>query len=970
MSVPTTNYNQTYEGKILVYHDIDIITTRSDYLTGTEANPLYADVGNSVSDFSAAGWELSVDDYLSFSAGEQYIGITAYGLKPLTNHTVYLKDRDVTSSCKQSGKLLGQGLRTDESGALNFVLYLSSDIDPSSSVEKMWTILELGDISSSALLRITDVDNNSTAKVNITPKKYVSKTTDVSEVTYYEEVTDFNLIQTFYADPEIVNNSGEVTLVSVVLFLKSIPDTRLNTSGMLLPSVTVGICDVENDEPVLSKVYKDSLVRKTAADIVYSSQHPNAPAVFQLAKPVKLTTGKMYGIVISADDPAFEFWVNKQGDKVYGTNDPSSGSTIRRDGKYYRKNTSGIFNALNDTDLKFSVKIAKYTDTTVTEAYVNKDYEFFTLASRAGKFLGGEWVYKEVANAAGTIAVTQGSFEVVGNNTTFTSYNPGEYLIVHDASNVVQPYVINSVANDTILTLASRVAFSNTAANFKRSITGRVYYKDELNGRMFLTDSTANSTIKFEANDVIVGTDSNANAIIQSVDVYSVDRLSLKGDVVIPAAGKIDTLFTAAQFNGLNYVYSGSVSQAVNINADSVKNIESYDGYILSRSLEVDNASLFSNSSLGINRKSLKLDATLSVATSNTGLYYTPTIEGSTIDLYTLRNIVSNTYTIVNGNNVVVDSEVGGNGIAASKHVTTKVTFANNKFAEDIRVYMTASRPANTELRLYARVHNSADPDAFDDKAWTPLAYISGADKFAANETEFFEYELGLYPYPESAKTLGGVFSTTANSNAIIASQPISRSFNANTNVSNTGNYISISNNQFVDGQQVFYNVGAGNTAISGLSQGIPYYIVNSNTSVIKLSETLGGAPIDLTAGLTQGGHSISYIQPNELIKIYNPLIPEDYIIEVVSDVSNNTITLNNAISNNNLVGTGFKIDTLKYNNAAFNNVTNDNVARYYNSTLVQYDKFDSMQIKIVFLADNTFNVPKVDQIQVIGVSA
>ena len=86
--------------------------------------------------------------------------------------------------------------------------------------------------------------------------------------------------------------------------------------------------------------------------------------------------------------------------------------------------------------------------------------------------------------------------------------------------------------------------------------------------------------------------------------------------------------------------------------------------------------------------------------------------------------------------------------------------------------------------------------------------------------------------------------------------------------------------------------------------------------------------------------------------------------------MSNNTITLNNAISNNNLVGTGFKIDTLKYNNAAFNNVTNDNVARYYNSTLVQYDKFDSMQIKIVFLADSTFNVPKVDQIQVIGVSA
>jgi hypothetical protein len=54
----------------------------------------------------------------------------------------------------------------------------------------------------------------------------------------------------------------------------------------------------------------------------------------------------------------------------------------------------------------------------------------------------------------------------------------------------------------------------------------------------------------------------------------------------------------------------------------------------------------------------------------------------------------------------------------------------------------------------------------------------------------------------------------------------------------------------------------------------------------------------------------------------------------------------------------------------AFNNKANDNIVRYYNNARAEFDTFDTMQIKIVFLADKTYLVPKIDQIQVIGVSA
>jgi hypothetical protein len=280
----------------------------------------------------------------------------------------------------------------------------------------------------------------------------------------------------------------------------------------------------------------------------------------------------------------------------------------------------------------------------------------------------------------------------------------------------------------------------------------------------------------------------------------------------------------------------------------------------------------------------------MTVTSSNAELYVAPSIDEPLLDMYVITNVVSNTYTTTDANSVVIDSEVEGPYLAESKHITSKVSFANNRFAEDIRVFMTAYRPTNTEIKVYARVHNSADPDAFDDRAWTPLQYKENEGRFSSkdDETDFVDYELGLPIFGDSAQVLTGTFTTTANSNTAIA-QGVTPSAN-------------------------------------------------------------------LAAG--------------DVVKLYNPLIPQDYIIDVVSVANSSAVQFETSIANNNLVGSGFKIDRLKHYNTAFNNITNDNVSRYYNSSLVTFDKFNAMQIKVVFLSDNTYIAPKIDQIQVIGVSA
>jgi hypothetical protein len=94
----------------------------------------------------------------------------------------------------------------------------------------------------------------------------------------------------------------------------------------------------------------------------------------------------------------------------------------------------------------------------------------------------------------------------------------------------------------------------------------------------------------------------------------------------------------------------------------------------------------------------------------------------------------------------------------------------------------------------------------------------------------------------------------------------------------------------------------------------------------------------------------------------------------VVSAANTTAIQTYRNITTSSLVSGGVTrsdiiVDKLKYRNVAWNNIENDNTVRYVNSEYVEFDRYTSMQIKIVLLADQSHIVPKVEVIQVIGVS-
>lgn len=112
------------------------------------------------------------------------------------------------------------------------------------------------------------------------------------------------------------------------------------------------------------------------------------------------------------------------------------------------------------------------------------------------------------------------------------------------------------------------------------------------------------------------------------------------------------------------------------------------------------------------------------------------------------------------------------------------------------------------------------------------------------------------------AVTANTIDTVTSNVSSSFTVSPSSVSFNAFSGVNGTTEVITTAtNHNFANGDLVQYIVAAGNTVVSGLSNGSYYFVVGANTTTgLQLSSTYNGSPINLTAGLNQTGHSLVLI--------------------------------------------------------------------------------------------------------------
>lgn len=691
-------------------------------------------------------------------------------------------------------------------------------------------------------------------------------------------MSTFDYIQTFYVNPETVANAAEIMLTSVDLFFKTKPAINANISGASKPGISVWICEVNNNQPNPNSYIVNS-VKAIGYDFVNISNDAQTATTVGFTNPVLLKSGRFYGIVIKFNDPAYDIWTNVQGDRLIGiggvTNTASPGSQSRFDGSLYKSTNSGTYENLSNKDLKFTVKVARFNSDSIVIPLVNKNYEFFTIdAFSTGQFIGGESVYQNVANITGTVTVSSSSNIINGSGTTFTSYNIDDKVVVSNGS-VTDILTITNVISTTSMTVDKFPNFTAAGIGLKVAPIGTAYYTDYTKKKVYLVDSTANSTVKFTTGTRILGARSGASANVASVDRYQADNFK----PVFLVGNPSTSTYTLAY----NIANSSNAMPATSTNLELLKtNAAVRESYILSRSLEVDSINLY-----GTSRKSAVVNVTFNINVPETNRFSVPYLTSNELDFFFYQNDINNTYTETRNGNANFDTEVARNGLAKSKYISKKVTFAAGKYAEDVVVYLTGYRPSGTEIKVYAKLHNAADTEAFDDKAWTPLEIKNNIDRFSTQDpNDLWEYTYGLPQYPEVSSILSGTFLSTLSSNSIATS-------------------------------------------------------VNQSSN----------------------------ISTGDLIRVYSVLTPDNHQVFPVASANSTAITLFEPVSNTNIVG-DVGVDKLKYNNVAWNNITNDNVARYATSSSVLFDTYNTMQIKVVLLSDSTHIVPRVEQFQAIGVSA
>jgi len=676
----------------------------------------------------------------------------------------------------------------------------------------------------------------------------------------------YDLGQTFYFDKQSVQNSEAAVITSVELYFRSKPVQNKTESGIAAPGVTVAICQTKEDgSPDLGTL--NNLLHTSRVE--YSNINvDNAGGVstkFSFTQPVTVSTNRSYAILIKFDgrDRGFRLYANKAGTAVVGSSSLSQVSSGVVDGNAYRITNGFSLTPLIDTDITFKVNIARFTANSRTYSITNRAYEILKVSVISGSFKGGEAILQERAALTGTVTVNSSTTSLIGTGTSFTSdVVVGDELVITDGTTGnTDIRVASAITNSTFIVLNQPPSFSFGTGTFFKTVTGKLFNYSPLSDEMILQDSTANSTVHLTTSTVVRGEDSGARATITSILNANVNAVVPNYAINQPPGTQVELSLNFANTNG-----STSPSQKLEGALGARTYINQYAGIIASRTNEVTAVTPFRSFS-----------GELTFTTSNP--YVSPSVYEGDLDLFVERYDINNDAT----------NEYIGKGSAKVRYVSAQSSLANNQLAEDFKVYISAFKPQNTDIKVFVRALNSEDNESFDLKDWTELTLRESPNLRSnpSNLNDMIEFTYEVPFYQAGVKTSGAFTATLAN--AVI--------------------------------------VG-----------------------------TSGSVNTDLQVG--------------DVVRVYSSLFENTHFVDTVIAANTTTFTVAKAISNSSLVGTGLLVDKISRKNSGFLDIQNGNIFTYYNKSLSRFVGYETFSLKIVMLSSDGINVPYVDDVRLLAVSA
>lgn len=486
---------------------------------------------------------------------------------------------------------------------------------------------------------------------------------------------------------------------------------------------------------------------------------------------------------------------------------------------------------------------------------------------------------------------------------------------------------VTAIASSTSVTLDVIPPVDSTSsviANYQKVVSGVVDNFNATSGRLTLKQSTAaNSNFLFVADRDVVGSYSQAQATITSVDNIGISYVEPHIQTYVPPA--TSTSFTMSvtrtannefvtqsgqygvsnrvpfpatlksrsnEISGSSIIDTFEYTQTISTVAPNLSPlVDTNPGSVIVIENVVDNyveltmsANTFANTTLQTNT------AGLAVGMSVGGL---GVVDGTVISSINGSNCVLSiptALTIDSGSYIFGSNDHRTHGISTNRYISKRLALVDGLDAEDIRVLITAYRPQGTEVEIYAKVMSATDADIFANKEWSPLVCVENADvrSDSLNAKDYREYTYTFATEPHSVRVTGTV----------------------RTDVS----------------------TDASNTTVEGFGTAFDE---------------------ELVAG--------------DFVKLVRTSDETLYDVRRVSTITDyNTIVLNAAPSFTN---DGIKMYKIVRPKMAFKYSGNDGIVRYYNDSGAYFDTYKYMAIKIVLRATNSAVVPTVQDIRAIATS-
>jgi hypothetical protein len=159
-----------------------------------------------------------------------------------------------------------------------------------------------------------------------------------------------------------------------------------------------------------------------------------------------------------------------------------------------------------------------------------------------------------------------------------------------------------------------------------------------------------------------------------------------------------------------------------------------------------------------IHTTKVKSSSLLELPLTSTNIYTAPVVSHGVV--YNYSYIINNDIT----------GETKGHGNAKARHISEKVSFAEDRNAEDLVVYSDVYKPVNTNVYAYARIHANDDQESFDDKDWTLLELRSNNATYVSSltdENDIVELTWGIPSSPASVNTITGYATLTLSNTDI-----------------------------------------------------------------------------------------------------------------------------------------------------------------------------------------------------------